>query len=157
MAPRFSRRRRKHEEGDGPASTEESRLDSEEHAWWAKRDINEVWTPREEPSPPSEGDTDVLAEHFGDEWRISFDYTPPPAPPVPEEPAVVEPPDPYEVFGVEPSAPWEDIIKARRRVVRRHHPDRLAGLADDERAAAEDRIREINAAYAELRVRRGKK
>lgn len=154
MAPRFSRRRRKDEEGGVPTSSEESRLDDESHAWWAQRDIERAWTPRGDAPPP--GTEQERDEQFGDDWHTSFVYDTPVEAPAPEEPAAVEPTDPYEVFGVDPSASWEEIVKARRRVVRRHHPDRLASLPDAERTAAEDRIREINAAYAELKVRRGR-
>ncbi len=55
--------------------------------------------------------------------------------------------DPYLVLGVRHSAPWEQIVVAHKRLARAWHPD--AG-GDDER------IRRLNAAYAELRIRRGK-
>ena len=59
----------------------------------------------------------------------------------------VESPDPYAVLGVERSAPWEQIVAAHKRLARAYHPD--AGGDDD-------LIRELNAAYAELRIRRGR-
>lgn len=159
MAPRFSRRRRdKDAVGDGPASDEEpARLDDDEHAWWAQRDIDAVWTPREAPTlddPPPE--RDVLADHFGEDWRTSFGFDEPAGPPGPGEPSPPEPTDPYEVLGIDASATWEEIVEAHRRLARHHHPDRLVGRTDAEVAAGEDRIRAINAAYAELKVRRGK-
>lgn len=55
--------------------------------------------------------------------------------------------DPYLVLGVRRSAPWEQIVVAHKRLARAWHPD--AGGDDD-------RIRRLNAAYAELRIRRGK-
>jgi hypothetical protein len=143
-------------------------LDDAEHAWWAQRDVSEVWTPREErpePPEPPKPERDVLADHFGADWRTSFGFDPPPAP-LPPRPATDEPAaaevvdqdgaDPYAVLEVDPSATWEEIVEAHRRMARRHHPDRLVGRPDDEVAAGEDRIRRINSAYAELRVRRGR-
>lgn len=157
MAPRFSRRRKDHdEEADGTASDEEvARLDDDEHAWWAQRDIEEVWTPRGDPPSGPEPARDVLADHFGDDWRSSFGFDMAPPPQV-EAPAPVEPANPYEVLGIAATATWDEIVEAHRRMARHHHPDRLVGRADAEIDAGEDRIRAINAAYAELKVRRGK-
>src|SRR5687767_13086832 len=66
-------------------------------------------------------------------------------------PALVHPDgraaDPYAVLGVARSAPWEQIDAARKRLARAWHPD--AG-------GDEDLIRQLNAAYAELRIRRGR-
>jgi hypothetical protein len=55
--------------------------------------------------------------------------------------------DPYEVLGVARSAPWDQIVAAHKRLARQWHPD--AG-------GDEEKIRRLNAAYAELRVRRGR-
>lgn len=68
----------------------------------------------------------------------------------------IDPSDPYSVLGIEPSATWEEIVDAHRRQARRHHPDQLFGHSAVEIARAEERIRDINVAYQELRVRRGK-
>jgi DnaJ-domain-containing protein 1 len=162
MAPRFSRRREPADEpsGDDPETVD---LDDADHAWWAQRPVEEVWRPRERPSPEeSTAPRDVLAEHFGADWRTSFGFDPP-APTVPEEdpgPTEAEPPvdtsDAYAVLGVDAVATWEEIVDAHRRMARRHHPDRLVGRPEHEVAAGEDRIRAVNAAYAELKVRRGR-
>lgn len=53
--------------------------------------------------------------------------------------------DPYRVLGVEPSADFETIQAAYRRLMRQHHPDR-AGLGADD-----DRAQEITAAFALLK------
>ncbi len=50
--------------------------------------------------------------------------------------------DYYEILGVTPGAPDEDIKRAYRRLVFEHHPDRNPTSKE-----AEDKIREINAAY----------
>lgn len=160
MAPRFPGRRR---DRDAPPQEPEAvdepvHLDGDEHAWWAQREVSTAWTPPEHPEP-SEEDTeperDVLAEHFGADWRTSFGYPSDTVPPPPAEDPV-DTSDPYAVLEVDPSATWEDIVDAHRSMARRHHPDRLVGGTDAERAAGEARIRAINAAYAELKVRRGK-
>jgi DnaJ like chaperone protein len=64
--------------------------------------------------------------------------------------------DPYAVLEVDPTATWDDIVDAHRSMARRHHPDRLVDGTDAERTAGEARIRAVNAAYAELKVRRGR-
>lgn len=50
--------------------------------------------------------------------------------------------DYYQVLGVAREASDEDIKKAYRKLVFEHHPDRNPHKAD-----ADERIREINAAY----------
>lgn len=170
MAPRPSRRRRN---ADEPPAADDAEgavdLGADEHAWWAQRDINDAWTPhpRRAQRAEDEPERDVLAEHFGADWRTSFGFDPildGPRPadrpsesqPEPEPDTPIDTSDPYAVLGVDPSASWEDIVDAHRRQARRHHPDRLVGHADAEMARAEERIRDINVAYQELRVRRGK-
>jgi DnaJ-class molecular chaperone len=61
--------------------------------------------------------------------------------------------DPYEILGLPRSASWERIAAAHRRLARKWHPD---GADEHEQALREDLIRRLNAAYAELRVRRGR-
>lgn len=60
--------------------------------------------------------------------------------------------DPYELLGVSRRAPWADITAAYKARARAWHPD---GAPVDEQARRHELIRELNAAYAELRVRRG--
>lgn len=163
MAPRFPRRRG-HADDAADEEVETVDLDDAEHAWWAQRPVEEVWRPRGRPEPEDgPAPRDVLAEHFGPDWRTSFGFDPPPATGPPEdepETVEVEPPldtsDAYAVLGVDAAASWDEIVDAHRRLARRHHPDRLVGRPDTEVAAGEDRIRAINAAYAELKVRRGR-
>lgn len=142
---------------DAPAVT----LDSDEHAWWSQHEVTGAWSPRHRATASeTEPERDILAEHFGADWRTSFGFTPAPDAPAADEPAADAPPidtsDAYAVLEVSPDATWEDIVAAHRLQARRHHPDRLAGEAPAVIAAAEDRIRDINAAYQELRVRRGR-
>lgn len=65
-------------------------------------------------------------------------------------------PDPYEVLRVARHASWDEILAAYRRQVRWWHPDGLRGASPAEREACEERIRVLNGAYYELRVRRGR-
>lgn len=164
MAPRFSRRRDRAEDpdddGDDDGTTD---LGASEHAWWAQRDVSAPWSRREEQRTTEESKPDVLAEHFGPDWRTSFgfpvDDTPAPDPATADEPEdedEIDTSDPYAVLRVDPSATWEEIVDAHRQMARRHHPDRLFGQSEAEIAAAEEQIRLINIAYRELRVRRAK-
>lgn len=57
--------------------------------------------------------------------------------------------NPYEVLGVAPNATDDAIKDAYRALARQYHPDRYASN-DPARAAAEDKMREINDAYDEI-------
>lgn len=57
----------------------------------------------------------------------------------------------YEVLGVKPNASLEEIKQAYHQAARQNHPDLVAGLAPEFQELATQRIREINAAYRELR------
>ena len=58
-------------------------------------------------------------------------------------------PDPYDVLGVDPSMPHEDIRKAWRHLVRDTHPDRMMarGLPEEAIRIAERRLVAINRAW----------
>jgi len=62
--------------------------------------------------------------------------------------------DPYAVLGVEPGATDEQVHDAWRALARRHHPDAHAGSSAKVRAAAERRMRDINAAFHSIRSSR---
>jgi hypothetical protein len=59
--------------------------------------------------------------------------------------------DAYVVLGVEPDAEWKDIVRAHRRLVKANHPDHLVDAPASERHAAEERLRQINLAYREVK------
>ena len=47
-------------------------------------------------------------------------------------------------------------MAAHRRLAKPHHPDRLLNATPEDRQRSEDRMRDINIAYAELKRRRNK-
>ncbi len=55
--------------------------------------------------------------------------------------------DPYRVLGVDPKASEEEIKKAYRSLSRMYHPDSNIGKSDSERAAAEEKFKEVQKAY----------
>jgi hypothetical protein len=60
----------------------------------------------------------------------------------------------HDVLGVPPDATPEQIASAYRARMSEYHPDKVANLGPDIRALAEQKAKEINAAYAEARSRR---
>jgi preprotein translocase subunit Sec63 len=62
--------------------------------------------------------------------------------------------DPYAVLRLTPSATWDEIVANYRRLARWWHPDGLGAATEWGRAACEAKIRQLNGAYAELRIRR---
>ncbi|HET9484503.1 MAG TPA: co-chaperone DjlA [Xanthomonadales bacterium] len=66
-------------------------------------------------------------------------------------------PDPYTVLGIERSASDAEVRRAYRRLMGKHHPDKLQsrGASPEMLRVAEGRAREINAAYEQLRSQRG--
>jgi DnaJ like chaperone protein len=65
--------------------------------------------------------------------------------------------DAYAALGVSPDSSSADIKRAYRRLISQNHPDKLAarGLPESMRAVAEERSREINAAYDLVKSARG--
>jgi DnaJ like chaperone protein len=62
----------------------------------------------------------------------------------------------YATLGVDTSATNDDVKKAYRRLMSRNHPDKIAARNPhaDEVAVAEQRTKEIRAAYEMLKARR---
>lgn len=59
--------------------------------------------------------------------------------------------DPYSVLGLTSEASNAEIEQAYRRLISRHHPDRMNGDAGELRQHAETRAREINQAYDRIK------
>ncbi len=64
--------------------------------------------------------------------------------------------DAYTALGVSPQSSPAEIKRAYRRLISQNHPDKLAarGLPESMRAVAEERSREINAAYDLIKAAR---
>ncbi len=62
------------------------------------------------------------------------------------------PPDPWQVLGVEPGAPMDEVRKAWRRQVRESHPDRMMarGVPEEAVKMAERRLMALNRAWEEI-------
>ena len=63
--------------------------------------------------------------------------------------------DPYAVLGLQPDASEREIKNAYRRLISQHHPDKLGDVPEELKRRAEERAREINAAYEKIREARG--
>lgn len=67
--------------------------------------------------------------------------------------------DAYEVLGVNAQASDAEVTKAYRRLMSQNHPDKLAakGLPESMKTVAEEKTRQIRAAYEAIREARGMK
>ena len=63
--------------------------------------------------------------------------------------------DPYAVLGVERDASDREIKRAYRKLISQHHPDKLGDVPAELKRRAEERAREINAAYERIQEQRG--
>ena len=55
--------------------------------------------------------------------------------------------NPYDVLGIEPDASQSDIRRAYRTLANKYHPDKSAHLGPEFQALAEEKFKEIQAAY----------
>lgn len=60
----------------------------------------------------------------------------------------------YKILGIDKTATVAEIKKAYRKMAIEHHPDKLEHLGEDIRKGAEEKFREINTAYEQLKKER---
>ena len=92
---------------------------------------------------------------FAETYRIRTPRDTPPPKAEPEEPQPIElgPTRAHRVLGVPLGASRQEVSQAYKKLAFMHHPDRVAGMGPEAREYSEERMKEINAAYAELRRR----
>jgi DnaJ like chaperone protein len=61
----------------------------------------------------------------------------------------------YAVLGLEPGADMETIKKSYRRLSMQYHPDKVAHLGAEFKQVAEEKMKEINAAYDHFKKKFG--
>jgi DnaJ-domain-containing protein 1 len=93
----------------------------------------------------------VFAQTYG--IRTPQDTPPPKAEPEEPQPVELGPTRAHQVLGVPLGASRQEISQAYRKLAFMHHPDRVAGIGLEAREYSEERMKELNAAYAELRRR----
>lgn len=57
----------------------------------------------------------------------------------------------YETLGLQPDATFEEIKKAYRKLSMTYHPDKVGHLGEEFRGVAEEKMKDINAAYQYLK------
>ena len=62
--------------------------------------------------------------------------------------------DPYAVLGLDRKASDAEIKRAYRKLMSQHHPDKLGNVPDELKRRAEERARDINAAYEQIQAER---
>jgi DnaJ like chaperone protein len=59
------------------------------------------------------------------------------------------------VLGITRAVSDRDVKQAYRRLMSKHHPDKLGDVPDEVKRRSEQRSREINAAYEHIKAERG--
>jgi hypothetical protein len=63
--------------------------------------------------------------------------------------------DPYAVLNIPRNATQDEVNAAYRKMAQMYHPDKVAGLAPEYHDIAETKMKDINAAYEQIRHRSG--
>lgn len=61
----------------------------------------------------------------------------------------------YKILEVDRNATNDEIKKAHRRLVKKHHPDKLRHLGEEHMKGAEEKFRQIQKAYEQIQKERG--
>ncbi len=150
---------------DGEPAADSVDLSDGDHAWWANTRVQHTPTftpeapdtaePAAEPAADPWDFTDVFATDV--DGAIDREFGAEGAPAGTADHAgrnlaeVFVEESAFRTLGLEPGAPWEDVVLAHRRLAKRFHPDRLIHAEDHERAEGEQKMIEANAAYETLR------
>ena len=59
--------------------------------------------------------------------------------------------DPYKVLGISSNATDDEVKKAYRKLAMKYHPDRVAGMGEEMQRNAANQMKEINAAYEQIK------
>lgn len=68
---------------------------------------------------------------------------------------VTSPDSDYKILDVATDAGEDEVKKAYRKMAMRFHPDRLLGLTDSEKKAAEEKFLSVQKAYENIKRKRG--
>lgn len=61
----------------------------------------------------------------------------------------------FQILDVSPEANEEEVKKAYRKMAMRFHPDRLQGLSDAEKKAAQEKFVKVNTAWENIKKKKG--
>ena len=61
--------------------------------------------------------------------------------------------DPYKILEIQRGASQEDIKRAYRQLAAKYHPDKVEHLGDEFKVLAEQRFKEVQQAYQELKYK----
>lgn len=61
----------------------------------------------------------------------------------------------YKILEIDKSVPDSEVKKAHRRLVKKHHPDKLQHLGKEHMKGAEEKFRQIQKAYEDIQKERG--
>jgi DnaJ-domain-containing protein 1 len=89
----------------------------------------------------------ALKEERGEEARRDSREVPPRPKTEPDSPLTA-----FRRLGLEPGASFDEVSAAYRRLAAQNHPDKVAQMAPEFRELAERKMRELNAAYDQIRL-----